>query len=89
MRRHVAAWTIAATCALVWHLAEISPRVAAQSGFRDPNATLDPAEFGRVSPFIPMQSVEAVHMGLVWKRNLRSRTELSCTPRSSMRPTSR
>ena len=24
---------------------------------------------GQVSPFIPMQSAEAVHMGLVWKKN--------------------
>ncbi|MGH9870354.1 MAG: galactose oxidase-like domain-containing protein [Candidatus Polarisedimenticolia bacterium] len=29
----------------------------------------DPARCGEVSPLIPMQSVEAVHMGLVWKRN--------------------
>ncbi|MGH8635894.1 MAG: hypothetical protein ACREUZ_02040, partial [Burkholderiales bacterium] len=69
MRRLIAAWTIAAACALVWHLVGIQPRVSAQSGFPDPNAGLDPAEFGRVSPFIPMQSAEAVHMGLVWKRN--------------------
>jgi len=69
MRRQVAGWTIAAACALVWHLAGTPPRVSAQSGFPDPNAGLDPAEFGKVSPFIPMQSVEAVHMGLVWKRN--------------------
>ena len=34
----------------------------------DPN-TCPPAECGRVSPLIPMQSAEAVHMGLVWKNN--------------------
>jgi hypothetical protein len=42
--------------------------VAAQSTFPDPN-TCPPAECGKVSPLIPMQSTEAVHMGLVWKRN--------------------
>ena len=69
MRRHVVAWTMAVTCALVWHLAGISPRVSAQSGFPDPNAGLDPAVIGKVSPLIPMQSTEAVHMGLVWKKS--------------------
>jgi hypothetical protein len=29
----------------------------------------DPARCGEVSPLIPMQSAEAVHMGLVWRRN--------------------
>jgi Domain of unknown function (DUF1929)/Kelch motif len=29
----------------------------------------DPSLCGEVSPLIPMQSTEAVHMGLVWKRN--------------------
>ena len=42
--------------------------VAAQSGFPDPN-TCNPADCGKVSPLIPMQSTEAVHMGLVWKKN--------------------
>src|ERR687897_631442 len=42
--------------------------VAAQSPFPDPN-TCAPAECGKVSPLIPMQSTEAVHMGLVWKKN--------------------
>ncbi len=42
--------------------------VAAQSSFSDPN-TCPPAECGKVSPLIPMQSAEAVHMGLVWKKN--------------------
>jgi len=69
MTRRAAAWTIAAACAIVWYLAAIQPRVLAQSGFPDPNAGLDPAEFGKVSPFFPMQSAEAVHMGLVWKKN--------------------
>src|SRR3989441_1791322 len=29
----------------------------------------DPSHCGEVSPLIPMQSTEAVHMGLVWKKN--------------------
>jgi Domain of unknown function (DUF1929)/Kelch motif len=43
--------------------------VSAQGGFPDPNANCPRAQCGEVSPFIPMQSVEAVHMGLVWKTN--------------------
>jgi hypothetical protein len=43
--------------------------VSAQGGFPDPNANCPRALCGEVSPFIPMQSVEAVHMGLVWKKN--------------------
>jgi hypothetical protein len=38
--------------------------VVAQSS--DPNAGAD--VIGMVSPLIPMQSTEAVHMGLVWKK---------------------
>src|SRR5918996_2258096 len=72
MRRYVAASTFAATCALIWHLEGISPLLSAQSAFPDPNAHLDPAEVGKVSPLIPMQSAEAVHMGLVWKKNSES-----------------
>jgi Galactose oxidase-like, Early set domain/Kelch motif len=51
---------------------------SAQGGFPDPNltegcptedggTTTSPARCGKVSPFIPMQSAEAVHLGLVWK----------------------
>jgi hypothetical protein len=69
MRRYVVASTLAASCALVWHLEGISPLASAQSAFPDPNAQLDPADVGKVSPLIPMQSTEAVHMGLVWKRS--------------------
>ena len=43
--------------------------VSAQTTFPDPNANCPRATCGEVSPFIPMQSTEAVHMGLVWKRN--------------------
>ena len=33
------------------------------------SACVDRAVCGEVSPLIPMQSAEAVHMGLVWKSN--------------------
>jgi hypothetical protein len=71
-----AALVAAATClALV-----LRSNVSAQSSFPDPNltegcpaegggTTTSPARCGRVSPFIPMQSTEAVHMGLVWKKD--------------------
>ena len=38
----------------------------------DPNANCPPAQCGQVSPLIPMQSTEAVHMGLVWKTDSQS-----------------
>ena len=44
-----------------------TPAALAQTA--DPCATAgNPARCGEVSPLIPMQSAEAVHMGLVWKR---------------------
>jgi hypothetical protein len=43
--------------------------VSAQDTFPDPNADCPRATCGEVSPLIPMQSTEAVHMGLVWKRD--------------------
>ena len=42
--------------------------VSAAQEFRDPNAGLAREVFGALSALIPMQSTEAVHMGLVWKR---------------------
>ena len=57
------------SCLLVFSLIAADRRVGAQSGFPDPNANCPRATCGEVSPFIPMQSAEAVHMGLVWKRN--------------------
>jgi hypothetical protein len=71
MRRQIVAWIFAGACALAMLALGSLPPVAAQqppTTFADPNAGLNPAEFGQVSPFIPMQSTEAVHMGLVWKR---------------------
>ena len=42
--------------------------VNAQTAFADPN-TWPPSDCGKVSPFIPMQSAEAIHMGLAWKKD--------------------
>jgi hypothetical protein len=69
MRRYLAAWAIAAAIALAWHAVGSPTHISAQSTFPDPNAGTDPAVVGKVSPLIPMQSSEAVHMGLVWKKN--------------------
>jgi hypothetical protein len=68
MRRQLIAFAIAAIVAFGWLSVE-SPRTLAQSPFPDPNAGLAPEIFGKVSPLIPMQSTEAVHMGLVWRKN--------------------
>jgi hypothetical protein len=57
------------SCLLVLSLLVSNRPVGAQSGFPDPNANCPHAICGEVSPLIPMQSAEAVHMGLVWKRN--------------------
>jgi galactose oxidase-like protein/Kelch motif protein len=54
---------------LVVSLIATDRSVGAQSSFPDPNANCPHATCGEVSPLIPMQSAEAVHMGLVWKRN--------------------
>jgi hypothetical protein len=56
-------------CLLAVSLIGNDRHVIAQGGFPDPNANCPHATCGEVSPFIPMQSTEAVHMGLVWKRN--------------------
>ena len=56
-------------CTVVWCTLGFWSVVSAQGTFPDPNANCPPAQCGQVSPFIPMQSAEAVHMGLVWKRN--------------------
>jgi hypothetical protein len=56
-------------CLLALSLTGTHRGVSAQDGLPDPNANCPRAECGEVSPLIPMQSTEAVHMGLVWKRN--------------------
>ena len=62
---------VLAVCACAAYI--LGPATSAQQGppntfLQDPN-TCDPAQCGKTSPLIPMQSSEAVHMGLVWKRN--------------------
>src|SRR5436309_15589442 len=42
---------------------------SAQGGGSPCDTVGDPSHCGEVSPLIPMQSTEAVHMGLVWKKN--------------------
>ena len=56
-------------CILAFSLWLADKPVTAQNTFPDPNAGCPHATCGEVSPLIPMQSTEAVHMGLVWKRN--------------------
>ena len=77
-KRNTIACVAAGSCVLAWLSLGPWPGASAQATFPDPNANCPPAECGEVSPFIPMQSVEAVHMGLVWK------TELAEPRRSSI-----
>src|SRR5688572_33149969 len=49
-------------CAVVMVCLIASPSAEAQSD------CVDKSQCGEVSPLIPMQSTEAVHMGLVWKK---------------------
>ena len=67
-RAYLIAFTLLASL-LVLSLTTTDAPVSAQGGFPDPNANCPHATCGEVSPFVPMQSTEAVHMGLVWKRN--------------------
>lgn len=69
MSKQLVAWVIALAGALVMGALGSSPNISAQSTFPDPNAGLPPEVFGKVSSLIPMQSTEAVHMGLVWKED--------------------
>ena len=66
--RYLAAGVLFA-CLLTISLPVTDTGVSAQATFPDPNANCPPSECGQVSPLIPMQSAEAVHMGLVWKKN--------------------
>jgi len=69
MRRLVLACAGGGICVMAWMATAPWSGLSAQSApsaFPDPN-TCDPAACGKVSPLIPMQSTEAVHMGLVWK----------------------
>jgi hypothetical protein len=63
------AYALGGSCALAWLAFAPPSGISAQATFPDPNANCPPSECGQVSPLIPMQSAEAVHMGLVWKKN--------------------
>src|SRR6266852_3189240 len=56
-------------CVLTWFTFGFWSGASAQGVFPDPNANCPPPQCGQVSPLIPMQSTEGVHMGLVWKKN--------------------
>jgi len=45
-----------------------TPLARAQGGDLSCDTARDPSRCGEVSPLIPMQSTEAVHMGLVWRK---------------------
>src|SRR5262245_321460 len=68
-RRHERLGKLVAGVALVSGVLSLLPagRVLGQQLPCDTNQ--DPSRCGQVSPLIPMQSAEAVHMGLVWKKN--------------------
>src|SRR5688500_12774835 len=71
MRRSIYALGCACACALAVAASQRTSQLSAQAGnaYPDPNAGLPKHVFGEVSPLIPMQSTEAVHMGLVWKKD--------------------
>jgi hypothetical protein len=69
MRTHFAAGTVLARPFLVIVMAAgLSPAAGAQ-GVDPCDNPVDASRCGKVSPLVPMQSTEAVHMGLVWKRS--------------------
>lgn len=79
MSKQTIAWMAGALCMMTPLALGLRSGVSAQSTFQDPNltegcpdgtggTTTSRAVCGAVSPFIPMQSAEAVHMGLVWKK---------------------
>src|SRR5205809_3713397 len=60
---------VAGAGALMWFTLALWSGASAQGVFPDPNANCPAWQCGQVSPLIPMQSTEAVHMGLVWYKN--------------------
>jgi hypothetical protein len=63
------AFPSAGTRTLMWFTLGVWSGASAQAVFPDPNANCPPSQCGQVSPLIPMQSTEAVHMGLVWQKD--------------------
>lgn len=62
-------YLIAFVVVITWLLLATNPISPTQTTSAQEDDCLDRARCGEVSPLIPMQSTEAVHMGLVWKRN--------------------
>src|SRR6266545_3200016 len=60
---------VALVIGIVWLLLATSPIAPSRTTSAQVDDCLDRARCGEVSPLIPMQSTEAVHMGLVWRRN--------------------
>src|SRR5262247_3479447 len=60
---------VALVTGIVWLLLATSPIAPSRITSAQVDDCLDRARCGEVSPLIPMQSTEAVHMGLVWRRN--------------------
>ncbi len=70
-RSHERLAKLAVRSALVLGVTGLIPArpASAQGGASPCDTARDPSVCGEVSPLIPMQSTEAVHMGLVWKKN--------------------
>lgn len=70
-REHARLAKLAVGSALLLGVAGLIPAgpASAQGGASPCDTVRDPSVCGEVSPLIPMQSTEAVHMGLVWKKD--------------------
>src|SRR5262249_57415017 len=60
---------VALVIGIVWLLLATGPIAPSRTTTAQVDDCLDRARCGEVSPLIPMQSTEAVHMGLVWRRD--------------------
>jgi Galactose oxidase-like, Early set domain/Kelch motif len=60
---------VALVVGIAWLLLATNPIGPIRTISAQEDDCLDRSVCGEVSPLIPMQSTEAVHMGLVWKRN--------------------
>src|SRR5262245_2943737 len=60
---------VALVIGIVWLLLATSPIAPSRTTSAQVDDCLDRARCGEVSPLIPMQRTESVHMGLVWRRN--------------------
>ena len=67
-KRHYLTVGALLACLLALSISGANSNTSAQGGGGAPDC-LDRSVCGQVSPLIPMQSAEAVHMGLVWRRH--------------------